>query len=204
MVITINTKLRQLKIAICTVALVGVLPLNAATLELTDEPYQYVTVDQSLPGVLRAFGSNLGFSVQVSKNVTGQVRGRLPQLSQKEFLEFLSRTYGLVWYFDGFVLHVENARESKSKVYKLSSVSPDRLEQSLRDLNIWDERFSIKTSAGSDLTYVSGPKRYVELVGNAITNLQKSSNSGLGGGGGLGGSGSEISPSGVEIIYGTR
>ncbi|OED41794.1 hypothetical protein AB833_08820 [Chromatiales bacterium (ex Bugula neritina AB1)] len=174
---------------------------TAAELLLTDEPYQYITVDQSLPNVLRAFGSNLGFSVQVSPGVSGQVRGRLPEMSQREFLEFLSRTYSLVWYYDGFVLHVENARESQSKVFRLGALSPDRLEQSLRDLNIWDPRFSIKSSPGSDLTYVSGPKRYVELVEDAIVSLG-SNGSGVGIGA-LSGN-SERSASGVEIIYGTQ
>lgn len=175
---------------------------NAAVLELTDEPYDYITVDQSLPSVLRAFGANLGFSVQVSKDVRGQVRGKLPELSQRQFLEFLSRTYGLVWYFDGFVLHVETARESESKVFKLTSITPDRLEKSLKDLNIWDQRFAIKNSPGSDLTYVSGPKRYVDLVEDTIRSLQGRDRA-FGSVGGSG-PGSTMSPSGVEIIYGTK
>ncbi len=177
---------------------------HAAELPLTGELYRYITVDQSLPNVLRAFGSNLGFSVQVSSAVTGQVRGRLPEMSQRQFLDFLTRTYGLVWYYDGFVLHVESARESQSKVFRLGNLSPFRLEQSLRDLNIYDARFSIKSSPGSDLTYVSGPKRYVELVGDAIQSLGSSNSAGVGIINGSGGGNSERSASGVEIIYGTR
>ena len=53
------------------------------------DPYTYVTVDQELQQVLREFAANVGVTIQISPNVQGMVRGRLPSLPPDQFLELL-------------------------------------------------------------------------------------------------------------------
>ena len=65
-------------------ALIGqALPARAATPDWGRQPYTYVTVDQDLPQLLREFAANIGVTIQISPNVQGTVRGRLPSLPPK-------------------------------------------------------------------------------------------------------------------------
>lgn len=136
----------------------------AAQLKLPDRPYPYVTVDQDLRSALRTFGANVGLNVQVSQGVRGKVRGRLPKLSQMEFLEFLAQSFGLIWYYDGFVLYVYSSQEMSSSVLRLEGSSASELERSLKDLDIFDSRYKIKRNRANNVVYLSGPPRYLELV----------------------------------------
>lgn len=128
------------------------------------EPYTYVTVDQELQQVLREFAANIGVTIQISPNVQGTVRGRLPSLPPEQFLELLARTYGLLWYYDGIVLYVNALDEVESKMIKLNTISVDTLARSLVELDIDDPRFPWTVSEAQGILYVAGPPRYVQLV----------------------------------------
>jgi type III secretion protein C len=137
---------------------------RAATPDWGSEPYAYVTVDQELAQVLREFAANIGVTIQVSPNVQGIVRGRLPSLPPEPFLELLARTYGLLWYYDGIVLYVNALDEVESRIIKLNTISVDMLARSLVELDIDDPRFPWTISEGPGILYVAGPPRYVQLV----------------------------------------
>ena len=139
-------------------------PASAAVPNWGREPYTYVTVDQELQQVLREFAANIGVTIQISPNVQGTVRGRLPSLPPEQFLELLARTYGLLWYYDGVVLYVNALDEVESRMIKLNTISVDTLARSLVELDIDDPRFPWTVSEGPGILYVAGPPRYVQLV----------------------------------------
>jgi type III secretion protein C len=142
----------------------GAAPATAATPRWPREPYTYMTVDQDLTQVLREFAANLGLTIQISPQVQGMVRGRLPSVPPLEFLEILARTYGLIWYYDGIILYIYALDEVQSRIIKLDSASMAALSAALAELDIEDPRFPWTVSEAAGILYVAGPPRYVELV----------------------------------------
>lgn len=136
----------------------------AATPDWGRRPYGYVSVEQDLREVLKDFASNLGLTLQASEAVQGVVRGRLPASPPREFLDQLTRTYGLLWYWDGFILWVYTLEEAESRIVKLQTAGTVQLTGALEELDISDGRFPIRTSQASSILHVTGPPRYVELV----------------------------------------
>lgn len=132
------------------------------------EPYEYIVVDQDLSAVLQEFGNHLGMAVQIGDDVRGRVRGRLPPMAPKVFLERLSKTYGLAWYYDGSVLSVVSVKSIQSRLIPLGATSFERLSADLDRLQISDARFPLRHAGDANAVLVSGPPRYVELVEQAI------------------------------------
>jgi type III secretion protein C len=129
-----------------------------------DEPFGYVTVEQDLTELLREFASQFGIPITISPNVFGVVRGRLPEQPPRQFLDNLARLYGLLWYYDGFVLHISAIDEAESQIIRLDGMGIEQLTQSLEELGVLDSRFPWRVSPSMDVLYVSGPPRYVELI----------------------------------------
>ena len=135
------------------------------------EPYRYTIIEQDLTSVLQEFGRNTDLRVEVSTEVRGRVRGPLPELKAKDFLDQLARGYGLEWYFDGFRLYVTSAKEDASRILSLGPVSLRRLETALTDLSLNDARFPLRAIRQSDMVLVAGPPQYLTMVERTLAAL---------------------------------
>ena len=131
-------------------------------------PYTYVVVDQDLRTVLQEFGTNLGLRVAVSDAVQGRVRGRLPALPPRQFLDHLAQVYGLDWYYDGLVLSVSAASEATTRLLPLQGIALGELESGLRSADVLDPRFPIRPGPTPGLVQASGPPRYLDLVQRSL------------------------------------
>jgi type III secretion protein C len=139
-------------------------------------PYRYMVIDQDLKGVLTEFGRNIDLPVQVSDLVKGRLRGRLPAGTAREFLDRLCESYGLVWYFDGAVLHVSVKSEMKTELINLPRLAPDELKAlpvKLEELGIADRRFPIRMAADTSVISIAGPPPYVSLVRETLTKFDQ-------------------------------
>jgi type II secretory pathway component GspD/PulD (secretin) len=143
----------------------------AAPLPLPDTPYNYTVLDQELPNALQEFGSNLNLKVNVSSEVKGRIRGRMPELRPREFLDHLAKLYNLQWYFDGLVLYVTAAKEAQSRLLVLAPISFDAFRDTLDALNISDERFVVRPAPGNGLVLTSGPPRFITLAEQILSGL---------------------------------
>jgi type III secretion protein C len=137
---------------------------SAAEPNWPSEPYNYIVVDQDLRAALEEFGNHYGMSVQVSDDVHGRVRGKLPPMAPREFLDRLATTYGLAWYYDGSILFVTPVAQMVSKLLPLGGASFTELMNDLKHLEIYDDRYPLRYSPGDKLLLVAGPQRYVDLV----------------------------------------
>src|SRR3954447_4571968 len=147
-------------------------PATAGEPAWPTEPYRYTVIDQDLGNVLQEFGRNTGLRLEVSPEIRGRVRGPLPELTAKEFLEHLARNYGLDWYFDGFRIHVSSNKEASSRILQLGTVPLQRLETALRDLAVYDVRFSLKSIKQADMALVAGPPQYIQTVERTLAALK--------------------------------
>jgi type III secretion protein C len=127
-------------------------------------PYKYVVIEQDLKDALIEFGRNINVPVKVSDAVKGKLRGDLGNGSAEEFFKRLTASQGLVWYFDGSVLHVNAASELRTEVIDLGWILPTDVVSKLSKLGIADSRYPIRTAAGSSVISVSGPPPYIALV----------------------------------------
>ena len=127
-------------------------------------PYKYVVIEQDLKDALIEFGRNINVPVKVSDEVKGKLRGDLGSGSAEEFFKRLTASQGLVWYFDGSVLHVNSASELRTEVIDLGRILPTDVVSKLSKLGIADPRYPIRTTPGSSLISVSGPPPYIVLV----------------------------------------
>ncbi|VIO69177.1 Outer membrane protein MxiD [Bradyrhizobium ivorense] len=149
----------------------GMVRALGAPLSLPSTPYSYTVLDQDLAAALQEFGNNLNIRVNVSTEVKGRIRGRMPDLPPREFLERLTNLYNLQWYYDGLVLYISAAHEAQSRLVVLSPISFDAFKTALDALNISDERYIVKPAPGDGLVLASGPPRFIALVDQTLKGL---------------------------------
>ncbi|CCV05830.1 Nodulation protein nolW [Mesorhizobium metallidurans STM 2683] len=140
-------------------------------LSLSKTPYRYTVLDQDLSAALQQFGNNLNIRVNISAEVKGRIRGSMPDLPPREFLDRLANLYGLQWYYDGLVLYVSAAKESQTRMLVLTSIRFDTFKGALDKLEITDDRYVVRPAPGDGLVLVSGPPRFTALVEQTFNGL---------------------------------
>lgn len=140
-------------------------------LSLPSTPYTYTVLDQDLSAALQEFGSNLNIRVNISAEVKGRIRGRMPDLPPREFLDRLTKLYDLQWYYDGLVLYVSAAKEAQTRMLVLTSIRFDAFKAALDELDISDDRYVVRPAPGNGLVLVSGPPRFIALVEQTFNGL---------------------------------
>ncbi|XIA67782.1 nodulation protein NolW [Bradyrhizobium sp. TZ2] len=167
------TRLHILKnvLYVGVLTVLGVVRALGAPLALPSTPYSYTVLDQDLATALQEFGNNLNIRINVSTEVKGRVRGRMPDLAPREFLERLTKLYNLQWYYDGLVLYVSDAHEAQSRLLVLTPITFDAFKASLDALNISDERYIVRPAPGDGPVFVSGPPRFIALVDQTLKGL---------------------------------
>ncbi len=151
----------------------------AAELQWPAGTYKYITVDQSVSDALVELGRNIGTPVRVSPKVRGRLTAGMPLGTAKDFLEWVCNRYGLVWFFDGSVIHVSAESEMRTEVLKIEGRDAEDLAARLASLDVTDPRFPVQAPAGGNLVSVSGPPAYVDLVKGTLGILTGPANSRL-------------------------
>jgi type II secretory pathway component GspD/PulD (secretin) len=136
-------------------------------------PYKYLVIDQDLKGVMTEFGRNVGVPVDVSDQVKGRLRGQLARATAtaREFLDSICESYGLVWYFDGAVLHVSTKVEIRTELVNIGRLSPGEVGEKLGALGIADTRFQVRSTEDAGVISVSGPPSFVTMVRQTVAVL---------------------------------
>jgi type II secretory pathway component GspD/PulD (secretin) len=155
---------RAFAVLIVTAALASVGSVSGMEPQWPVGPYKYMVIDQDIKGVLTEFGRNVGVPVDVSDQVKGRLRGRLAVAPAREFLDRLCESYGLVWYFDGAVLHVSAKTEIRTELVSIGRLSPAEVSEKLNGLGIADARFPVRSTPDTGVISVSGPPPFVSLV----------------------------------------
>lgn len=139
----------------------------AAQLEWRNKPFQIVANDKPVGDFLRELAASQGTTAVIDSKVSGTISGRFSG-APKQTLDSVCATYGLTWYFDGSLLHIGLASEARSEVVSISPGSASRIAKTIVALNIADSRYPLSISDTEGSLFVSGPKRYVEMVRQAV------------------------------------
>jgi type III secretion protein C len=135
--------------------------------------YRYNAIESiPLKDFLREFAASQSLTAVIDDKVEGTVRGKF-EMPPANLMATMSSMHGLIWYYDGSLLHIQPASDATSQVVRLAHSRMDSLQKTLVKLNIADKRYPLVYDREENTAIVSGPKRYVELVQNAARSIDQ-------------------------------
>lgn len=146
-------------------------PSFANNIEWKQHYYSHYAKAEPLESVLKGLMHGEGISVSVSDKANVKISVNIKSLPPKEVLEQLVGTYQFVWYFYGQVLYVSDMAEVQTATLKLIHILPKEFTRTLKEMGIYDEKFSWNFSDQSGIIRFTGSKRLVELVMETATIL---------------------------------
>jgi type III secretion protein C len=151
---------------------VTALPSTAQSAEVAwkNANFIYLAQDKPIAELLREFCGSQELACVISDQIKEKMSGRVNSKVER-VLPQLASMYGLMWYYDGVVIHINTSGESKSATVQLRYVTPAQLTAALARMKIFDSRYPLKFDESGAVVLVSGPKRYVELVEEVAISL---------------------------------
>lgn len=143
---------------------------RAAELHWANRPFAIVADNKPIADFVRELAASQNITAVVDDHVSGTISGRFSG-TPRQTLNTICATYGLTWYYDGSVLYVARAADSETQVMPIPPGTAGELAQTLQMMNIADKRFPLMISDRANTVYASGPRRYVELVRQAISTV---------------------------------
>ncbi|WP_431131294.1 type III secretion system outer membrane ring subunit SctC [Variovorax paradoxus] len=139
----------------------------AAEFRWQNRPFQIVANEKPLGDFLRELASSQGITAVIDPKVNGVISGKFDGPA-KNILNSVCSVNGLTWYFDGAFLFIDLAADAKSEVLPIAAENAGRIAETLVRLHISDERYPLSISERDASVYVTGPRRYVEMVRQAV------------------------------------
>ncbi|NOH71604.1 EscC/YscC/HrcC family type III secretion system outer membrane ring protein [Vibrio pectenicida] len=140
------------------------------------EPFIFYSRGTPLKSVIEHVGKNYGIPIEVSDQVTDTFSGKIDGKTPKQILTMLAQQYGLVWYYDGDLLHVYKARQVANDVVSLSSLSNDQAIRYIAKANLLDKVACEVTSiSGLHAVQVNGVPACVSSVTKFVQQLDSDS-----------------------------
>ncbi len=138
-----------------------------ADLRWANRSFQIVANEKPLADFIRELAASQGLTAVVDSKVAGNISGAFSG-SARSTLDSVCLVNGLTWYFDGAFLYVDPAAESKSEVMAIAKENAERIAETLVRLQISDARYPLNISGDEGSVYVTGPRRYIEMVRQAV------------------------------------
>ncbi|QFI65881.1 type III secretion protein [Sinorhizobium alkalisoli] len=148
------------------------IPAIAGAPRWYDSSYNYVLINQDVRDALNEFGRNVSIPVVVSDRIRGQVRGDVRAETAKGFLDELTQANGLIWYFDGSILHINTSDEFSTQIINIGRADGRSVIDEIERLDLMDERFSIRTTDNAPALRVSGPPPFIAMVKQVVSSVQ--------------------------------
>ncbi len=143
---------------------------NAASPMWRTEAMHYFARNTPLPDVLKEVVSAGGLQMEIARGVKGPVNGEFDDLPARVFARLIE-AYGLVWYFDGHVIHVSSASDSRSRTIPFAPMTRDEVMNLLSSLGLNDSHLPVRYS--DTTAVVSGPSEYVDAIADAVEQAQR-------------------------------
>jgi type III secretion protein C len=168
-----------LRAIVTTIVLAGVATVGATEPKWSSKTFVYRAENKRLPDVIQDFASSQGLAVIIDAALEGSVNVSFNR-SPSEFMSTLSKSYGVIWYFDGVTLFAYPARAMQSKVFRLRGFKREQVRQMLESLGLGDSRYPLRYNDAEQTLVAYGPPRHIELVSTVVSTLEQR----YGGGGG--------------------
>jgi type III secretion protein C len=138
---------------------------HAASPRLPGKSFVYDARQVALDELLRDFAGAMGLPIVIAQGVTGTVNARFAT-TPRAFLDLISRSFGLIWYYDGGAVYVYPSAQMQSRLFKLSGPMAEGAEARLLSFGLVDSRYPLRflPTQGGTLAFASGPPRHIEVV----------------------------------------
>ncbi|WP_374563767.1 type III secretion system outer membrane ring subunit SctC [Ideonella sp.] len=152
---------------------------HAAELRWTsNKPVRIVASEKKLADFLRELAASQGTTAVVDPKIDGVISGTFGNTvgsgkasNARAVLEAVCSNYGLTWYYDGSLLFIEQAADARNEVLPILGTNAPRIADTLNKLQVWDKRYPLVISQNENSVFVSGPKRYVEMVRQIVKSI---------------------------------
>ncbi|MDR2721094.1 MAG: hypothetical protein LBB15_02285, partial [Puniceicoccales bacterium] len=127
--------------------------------------YYHFSKDQKLSDLVQDFCSMQNISVVVSPNITDVVNGRFNKMSPSDFWDYVTRAYGLTWFYDGKILYVYKGSELQTRIYKMDAAGIVILSDMIKYLRFSSSDFSFRSVPEAHILIITAPPKYLEIIG---------------------------------------
>jgi type III secretion protein C len=141
------------------------------------KPVRIVASEKKLADFLRELSASQGTTAVIDPKIDGVISGTFGSTgggragSARAVLDAVCSNYGLTWYYDGSLLFIEQAADARNEVLPILGSNAPRIVETLNRLQVWDKRYPLVVSQGENSVFVSGPKRYVEMVRQIVKSI---------------------------------
>ena len=151
---------RTAALALCLMSAFGA--VHAKPVPFQDRTAQITAREQPLAGFLQDLFSGTDIRVSVSPSIKETVNGQFSNSVEKIYGD-IQRSFNLVGYYDGSVLHVCAPQDMITRTLALTRDRSDQVRRMLNELDLADARNHVRVSSNGALM-VSGARRFVEQV----------------------------------------
>jgi type III secretion protein C len=119
--------------------------------------------EQNIAQFLQELFGQIGLPVVVDDAVQGNVNGTFVDVPASEVFKNISRSFGLVKYYDGAVVYVYTSNSMTRKIIPVSIATSRKIINAAHSLSLTDYINNLKTSTNGALV-VTGTKRFIQQV----------------------------------------
>ena len=134
--------------------------------------FTYRADGKKLSEVLQDFAASQGLPVVIDPGVEGTVNANF-NTQPEQFLAAMTRTYGVIWYYDGTTLFIYPSRAMQSRVFRMRGYDRQQVRQMLGSLGLGDARFPLRFDDANQTLLAYGPPRHIELVATVLGELER-------------------------------
>ncbi|HJV80591.1 type III secretion system outer membrane ring subunit SctC [Noviherbaspirillum sp.] len=164
---------RFLLLTLPLIALVSYpLTVHAAPLARDTGAYAYYATNTPVAKVLADFCANFGIRLKLGRDISDKLNGRLNAPTPSEFLNQVTSTLGLTWFYYNGTLYVSRAAEWQTRTLAVPKGAVTNLKQAMIDLGVFDAKFGWATMPDPGLVFLSGPREYIDLVDATVQSLR--------------------------------
>lgn len=136
----------------------------AAPVPWKNETYSHFSDQEPLADLLKTLAATDDIPIVVSPKVKDIVSLHYKMMQPADMFAELVKTYGLIWYYDKESLYVYKEDEVQTASVSLKTMSPDAFTNSMKRMEVLDDRFQWQISEVDNIIYFTGPERFVSAV----------------------------------------
>jgi type III secretion protein C len=140
---------------------------SAAETPKLNQKITIIAREQPIDSFLQELFGQLSIPVVVDETVKGTVNGSFENISANMIFSDISKSFGLIKYYDGAILYIYTSNNIIRRIIPASSSISQRIVRAASDLNLTDRRNSIRKAVEGGLV-VTGTKRFIEQVDELV------------------------------------
>jgi type III secretion protein C len=143
---------------------------------LSGKKFVYRADGKRINEVFEDFAAAESVPIVIDRGVEGVVNAEF-NARPEDFLAGMSKTYNLVWYFDGVTLFIYPSSAMSSKLFRMKGYGKEEINAMLRSMELGDNRFPLRFNQREQTVMVYGPPRHLELLQTVIDTLDQGARS---------------------------